>query len=58
MEKKMRTLREGQYIERVWGQISDHTVEGYFWIFNLVESKKFSSGFLVCFSGSKDLFLS
>ena len=54
----MRTLREGQYIERVWGQISEHTVEGYFWIFNLVEFKKFSSGFLVCFSVSKDLFLS
>ena len=32
------------------GQISEHTVEGYFWVFNLVESKNS----LVGFSGSKD----
>ena len=38
----MITLRQDQYIERVWGQISEHTVEGYFSVFNLVEPKKLS----------------
>ena len=32
------------------GQISEHTVERYFWVFNLVESKNS----LVYFLGSKD----
>ena len=27
------------------GQISEHTVEGYFWVFNLVESKNSLVGF-------------
>ncbi len=35
---------------RYGGQISEHTVEGYFYVFNLVESKNS----LVGFSGSKD----
>ena len=38
------------YGKGMGGQISEHTVEGYFWVFNLVESKNS----LVGFSGSKD----
>jgi hypothetical protein len=47
MVKTMRALREEQQIENVWGKISEHTNEGYFWVSNLVKSKKSGSIFFV-----------